>query len=259
MISLLWSAIGPIVMSMVAHFSSDTPRRGRGRPRVSSLERPIKDQLIDATVRIVGQNGATDSSSVLVAREAGVQPSTINYNFRSWAHLIAHAGKAAYLDHGATLWNHAIKAPLTPEDRLRGFITAQQDWSQRHPGWAAFFSFPHSARRASEHMFELFGEELRECFSLSHARLYRLAADVREGVVTPDNSWAETADPDQIMGDTEILAEALVVGWTSLGMTVWGARANIERMGGEPVKKLNDYARNLALEAMFERLRARRV
>lgn len=241
---------------MVAHVSSDVPRRGRGRPKADSLERPIKDQLIDATVRIVGQNGTTDASSVLVAREAGVQPSTINYNFTSWAHLIAHAGRAAYLHHGDALWNHAINAPSTPEDRLRGFITAQQDWSQQHPGWAAFFNFPHSARRASEYMFELFGEELRECFSLSHARLYRLAADVREGVVTTDNAWAEAADPDQIMADTEILAEALMVGWTSIGMMVWGSRDNIERMGGEPVRKLNGYARNMALKAMIERLRA---
>lgn len=229
--------------------------RRPGRPRADSLDKPIKDQLIRATVQIVGQNGTTDTSSVHIAREVGVQPSTINYNFASWAHLIAHAGRAAYLEHGETLWARAIDAPSTPEDRLRAFVTAQTDWAQAYPGWSAFFHFPHSAKRASGHMFDLFGDELRDCFSLSYARLYRLAADVREGVVTPDNSWAETADPERIMSDTENLAEALMVGWTSIGMVVWGARENIERMGGEPVKKLNDFARQRALDVTISRLR----
>lgn len=241
---------------MTGESVSSAPRRGPGRPRVSSLDRPIKDLLIDATVRSVGHNGTTDSSSVVVARDAGVQPSTINYNFTSWAHLIAHAGRAVYRDLVDSLWARAIEAPATPEDRLRGFLTAHQDWSEDYPGWAAFFSFPRSARRASAHMMELFGEELGDWFSLSNARLYRLAADVRDGQVTADNAWAQTADLEQIKADTDILAETVMVGWMSIGMMVWGASDNIERMGGESVRELNNYATNRAMDAMIARLKS---
>lgn len=243
-------------MMMTSYVSPPLPRRGRGRPRANSLDRPIKEQLIDATVRIVGHNGTTDSSSVLVAREAGVQPSTINYNFTSWAHLIAHAGRAVYRDLVDTLWDAAIAAPSTPEDRLRAFLTAHQDWAEQQPGWMAFFSFPRSARHASALMFELFGEELREWFSLSNTRLYRLAADVRDGVVTADNSWAETADLEKIMADTEILTETVMAGWTSIGMTVWGGSDNLARMGTDPVRILNGHATHRALEAIILRLQA---
>jgi AcrR family transcriptional regulator len=241
---------------MVVLPSSHGARRGPGRPRVGSLDRPIKELLIDATVRIVGHTGTTDSSSVVVAREAGVQPSTINYNFTSWAHLIAHAGRAAYRDLVDTLWASAIAAPATPEDRLRAFLAAHHDWSEHYPGWAAFFSFPRSARRASALMFELFGEELREWFTLSNTRLYRLAADVRDGVVTEDNFWAETADLQRIMADREILTETVMVGWTLIGMSVWGGSDNFTRMGGDSVRTLNGHATNRALGAMIERLQS---
>ncbi len=237
--------------------TTSAPRihRGRGRPRGDSLERPIKEELIDATVRIVGENGTTDSSSVLVAREAGVQPSTINYNFTSWAHLIAHAGRAVYRDLVDTLWARTIAAPSTPEDRLRAFLTAHHGWSVQYPGWAAFFGFPRSASRASSLMFELFGDELREWFSLSNTRLYRLAADVRDGVVTADNSWAETADPEQIIADTEVIANMTVLTWTSIGITVSSGPEQLEQMGGEAARITRQTVER-ALDDMIHRLRS---
>ncbi|AVG23846.1 TetR-like transcription factor [Pontimonas salivibrio] len=235
--------------------SAPKTHRGRGRPRGDSLERPIKDELIDATVRIVGENGTTDSSSVLVAREAGVQPSTINYNFTSWAHLIAHAGWAAYCDLIDSLWQRVLDAPATPEDRLRAFLLAHHQWAVEHPGWVAFFSFPRSAQRASSYMFELFGDELRERIALSNTRLYRLAADVRDGRVTADNSWAETADPEQIIADTEVIAHTTVLTWTSIGITVSSGLEQLEQMGGDAARITRQTVER-ALDDMIHRLRS---
>jgi AcrR family transcriptional regulator len=231
-------------------------RRPRGRPRANEFEKPLKDLLIAAAGEVVSKHGTTDSSARRVAERVGVQPASINYNFGSWNGLIAHAGHRTYIDYSTMIWKRVKKAPLTPEDRLKGFLNGQHSWAKERPGWAAFFNFPLSAKTASDIMFDRFGHDIRYHFELNYARLYRLAKDVHNGSVTEDNGWAEKAQREAIMADSAFLAEAIVLGWTSLGMTVWGARDQIEILGGVEARRFNDYAHELAFEAMIQRLRS---
>lgn len=233
-----------------------SPRRSRGRPRADEFEKPLKDLLIAAAAEVVSKHGTTDSSARRVAERVGVQPASINYNFGSWNGLIAHAGHSTYIDYSAWIWKRVKKAPLTPEDRLKAFLQGQHSWAKERPGWAAFFNFPLSAKTASDIMFERFGKDIRHYFELNYARLYRLAKDVHNGSVTQDNGWAEKTERDAIMSDTVFLAEAIVLGWTSLGMTVWGARDQIEILGGPEARRFNDYAETIAFDAMIQRLRS---
>ena len=233
-----------------------SPKRLRGRPKRGEFEKPLKDLLIDAAVSVVSADGTTDASARQVADAVGVQPASINYNFGSWNDLIAQAALKAYFGYSERIWSAALRAPHTPEARLTAFLREQLAWAEEESGWAAFFNFPKSAQTASDILFGRFGEQIRQGFELNYGRLYRLVRDVREGAVTDDHEWAEKAGRDAILADTDVLTEAIVVSWTSLGMQIWGSRHQVEQLGGDHLREYNARAQNLAIEKILASLKA---
>lgn len=232
--------------------------RGRGRPRKNPGHEDVRQLLIGATRELVGTIGPTDTNATKVAEAIGVKPSSINYHFGTFAHLVAAAGFQEYRGYIEDRWTRIWTLAKDPEIRLKEYVLSQQAWAKSRPGWAAFFNFPLAAQRASEMMFTEFGDDVRGLFELSYARFYRLAKDVSEGSVWDDPQWAETADPAEILADTRLLSEVVVLGWIALGMTVWGARNQEEQFGGQQVSRLNEFARDLALSTTIERLKSLR-
>jgi len=235
---------------------SPAPRRQRGRPRADEFRRPLKDLLIDAAVTIVSAGGTTDTSARQVADAVGVQPASINYNFGSWNELIAHAALRAYYGYSERIWAAALAAPKTPDARLTAFLREQLAWAEEESGWAAFFNFPKSAQTASDILFSRFGEQMRQGFELNYGRLYRLVRDVQEGTVTDDPEWAQKTGRDAILADTEVLTEAIVISWTSLGMQIWGSRHQVEQLGGDHLRDYNIRAQDLAIEKILASLKS---
>jgi AcrR family transcriptional regulator len=233
-----------------------SPKRQRGRPKKGEFEKPLKDLLINAAMAVVSTDGTTDASARQVADAVGVQPASINYNFGSWNDLIAHAALRAYVGYSERIWSAALSAAKTPEARLTAFLREQLAWAEYESGWAAFFNFPKSAQTASDILFSRFGQQMRDGFELNYGRLYRLVRDVQEGVVTDDPEWAEKTGRDAILADTEVLTEAIVVSWTSLGMQIWGSRHQVEQLGGDHLRDYNARAQNLAIETILQSLRA---
>jgi AcrR family transcriptional regulator len=233
--------------------------RGRGRPRKNPGQRDVRGKLLDATRQLVARIGPTDANATQVAAAIGAKPSSVNYHFGSFAALVAAAGIVEYEDYANHRWERVWALVPDPDVRLREFVLSQQEWAKAKPGWAAFFNFPPSAQKASEIMFAQYGDQMRALFELSYARFYRLAKDVSEGEVYPDPDWAEKADPAEILADTRLLSEVVVLGWIGLGMTVWGARNQDEKFGGAQVSRYNELAREHALETTMERLKSRGV
>lgn len=230
-------------------------KRQRGRPKKGDFSKPLKDLLIDATVSVVSREGTTDANARKVADLVGVQPASINYNFGSWNGLIAHAAVKAYYIYSDRIWNAALSADHTPEARLTGFLREQLAWAEGESGWAAFFNFPKSAQTASDILFGQFGQEIQGRFELNYGRLYRLVRDVQEGTITADPEWAQKTGRESILADTEVLTEAIVVSWTSLGMQVWGSRHQADVLGGQHLRDYNQRAQEHAIEQIISRLK----
>lgn len=241
---------------MVTQITGGGTRRSRGRPKKGEFQSPLKDLLIDATISVVSADGTTDASARQVADAVGVQPASINYNFGSWNDLIARAALKAYHQYSERIWAAALRAPKTAEERLTAFLREQLAWAEQESGWAAFFNFPKSAETASQILFTRFGQEMRQGFELNYGRLYRLAKDVKQGVVTEDPEWAQKTGRDAILADTEVLTEAIVISWTSLGMQIWGSRHQVEQLGGDHLREYNARAQNLAIEKILHSLKA---
>ena len=241
---------------MAAQNFSPSPKRQRGRPKKGEFEAPLKDLLINAAVEVVSADGTTDASARQVADMVGVQPASINYNFGSWNDLIAQAALKAYYGYSERIWSAALSAPKTPEARLTAFLREQLAWAEEESGWAAFFNFPKSAQTASDILFSRFGEQMRQGFELNYGRLYRLVRDVQEGAVTDDPEWAQKTGRDAILADTDVLTEAIVISWTSLGMQIWGSRHQVEQLGGDHLREYNARAQDLAVEKILAGLKA---
>jgi AcrR family transcriptional regulator len=235
---------------------SPATKRQRGRPKKDEFARPLKELLIDAAAEVVSVEGTTDANARQVADAVGVQPASINYNFGSWNDLIAQAALKAYYDYSERIWHAALSAEKTPEARLTAFLREQLAWAEEESGWAAFFNFPKSAQTASDILFNRFGHQMRDGFELNYGRLYRLVRDVREGVVTDDPEWAQNTGRDAILADTEILTEAIVISWTSLGMQIWGSRHQVEQLGGDHLRDYNARAQDLSIEKILQSLKA---
>jgi AcrR family transcriptional regulator len=232
-------------------------RRRRGRPRSGEFDRPLRELLIEATLTTVSLEGTTDANARRVCEVVGVQPASINYNFGSWNALIAHAALTAYYRYSAEIWDAALSSPPTPEDRLSGFLRAQVAWADRESGWSAFFNFPRSAKTASDVLFERFGRQMQEAFELNYGRLYRLVRDVKEGTVTDDPEWAQKTGRDAILADSEMLTEAIVASWTSLGMQIWSSRHQVEVLGGDHLRRYNSLAQERAIDNLIAHLKSR--
>ena len=97
------------------------PERGGAAPRTASkAER--RTQLIEATIRSIAANGLSDTTSSLVAREAGLSQGIINLHFESKDKLLL-ATLARVVDEYRALWEAALEvAGDDPASRLAALV-----------------------------------------------------------------------------------------------------------------------------------------
>lgn len=185
---------------------------------------PVRDLLLEATIKLIAQDGPTDVSARVVCDSIGVKFASVNYNFESWNGLIAQAASIVYVDYVTGLGVAVRQAPRNPEDRFRAFVAAQMDWARKMPGWGAIFNYPFSARIASRILQEKFGHLTRPHFELNVARLAQLIVDIREGSVSEFDFDVTNYPREELLADRLAIARSTMAGWTTLGMMVWVGR-----------------------------------
>lgn len=100
---------------------SASPDRGNAGPRTASkAER--RTQLIEATIRSIAANGLSDTTTSVVAREAGLSQGIINLHFETKDKLLL-ATLARVVDEYGALWEAALEAaPDDPAARLAALV-----------------------------------------------------------------------------------------------------------------------------------------
>jgi AcrR family transcriptional regulator len=108
--------------------STDTPpRRGRGRP--PQPDRP--NQIADAAIRLLAENGSRSLSHRRVDKEAGLPMGSTTHHARSRGELLLMAARrlSALSQQELKPFSESIRkmgADLTPEDVARGVMTLWQ-------------------------------------------------------------------------------------------------------------------------------------
>lgn len=214
--------------------SDYSQRRRPGRPRRDSVEVPVRDALIRATIARVAEEGPLAISARQVCVEAGVTFAAVNYNFGSWNGLLAAAGAQAYSDYIDEIWQAVLDGPQTPDERMKSFIMAQASWAARMPGWGAVLTYPVSALEIATLMRQEYPDIMVDKFQLNLARLAQLTIDVREQTITEFPYTEEDFPREQLLADLRAVTRSTSVGWSSMGMSTWLAR------GAEGIDQLDD-------------------
>lgn len=156
-----------------------------------------------------------------VCEELGCSKALVNYHFGSREGLIHQAvalGYERYVDH---LWAEAQGAGDDPVDRLLAWIDAQVDWTVANAGLAMALNF---SSLAAVHPLEFppdVHERLGACGVRNFENLALLVADARRSA-----SSEASADAQEIDEVTNAMDSA-VVGWTTLGLSVWLAGRHV--------------------------------
>lgn len=204
--------------------SENVVRRKPGRPKRDSVEVPIRESLIRATIERVAEEGPLAISARQVCFEAGVTFAAVNYNFGSWNGLLAAAGATAYSDYIDEIWEAVQAGPQTPDERFRSYIYAQAAWAAKMPGWGAVLTYPVSALGVATLMRQDYPHVMVGKFQLNLARLAQLTIDVREQSIAPFDYTVENFPREALLADKHALARSTSIGWSSMGMSTWLAR-----------------------------------
>ncbi len=119
-----------------------TSARTKSRPRTASKEER-REQLIKATIRSVARHGLPDTTTAVVAKEAGLSQGLINLHFKSKDRLLA--ATLRYLaDEYRQAWERALAASgPSAAERLAAVIGVDFDKSVCHRNklavWFAFW------------------------------------------------------------------------------------------------------------------------
>jgi AcrR family transcriptional regulator len=173
-----------------------------------------RDQLVAAAIEHLSKNGPAGLQPQEICRELGMSKALVNYHFGGREGLIAEAMVVGYEAYVAELMAAADAAGPEPLDRLMAWIDRQVEWTTDHRGLAAALDFPDVALgRQAFSMTPDLSERLAVAGARNFANLQLLVLDARGHLKRAEPGW----QPDA----TEVGLTSAVIGWITLGLSVW--------------------------------------
>jgi AcrR family transcriptional regulator len=171
-----------------------------------------RDSLVTAAIDHLSKYGPAGVQPQEICRELGISKALVNYHFGTREGLIAEAMVVAYEQYVDLLMEAVDGAGPDPVDRLFAWIDRQIEWTTDHSGLAAALDFPDAALGRTTLDPEL-EERLGVAGMRNFANLQLLVLDARTHLKRDDPSWAPNG--------TEVGLTAAVIGWITLGVSVW--------------------------------------
>ncbi len=171
-----------------------------------------RDTLIAAAVDHLSRYGPAGLQPQEICRELGISKALVNYHFGTREGLIAEAMTLGFEQYVDAVTSAVDAAGPDPLDRLFAWIDRQIEWTNEHSGLAAALDFPDAALGRSTLDPDL-AERLGTAGSRHFANLQLLVLDARKHLKAHDPAWS----PD----GTEVGLTSAVIGWMTLGVSVW--------------------------------------
>lgn len=147
-----------------------------------------------------------------ICEELGVSKALVNYHFGGRDGLITEAMVIGYERYVDSLWAAAEAAGDTPIDRLLAWIDAQVEWTSANAGLAAALNFPSVASGVPLNMDEAALERITVAGRRQFDNLQRLVGEVRR---------TAHSDGGTDHGSQQTTLDSAVIGWMTLGLSVW--------------------------------------
>jgi AcrR family transcriptional regulator len=204
-----------------------------GARRASSLYYLPVDtiqQLLLGAIEDIAQFGATRFSPVTLCARLKLPPSLVNYHFGSRMSLILDASVLAYEQY-VEGQERAIEEP-TPESQLAAWIDSQIAWTISHSGIASVLNFPgltgpSNSEFTLEHKTRLEQAAIRNMAVLSTI-VGRIQGALSDG---------ELMDQVKIQGYPKVALATAMIGWLTLGHSVWRSGHHIPTSQIDVVKQ----------------------
>lgn len=171
-----------------------------------------REALIEATLASLAIHGPAKVQPSEICEQLGLSKALVNYHFGGREGLIAESMALGYERYVDTLWAAAQAAGPDPLERLMAWFTAQVHWTVAHPGLAVALNFPHHAAGLPDPVDPEIQERLSASGSRNFTNLSVLVAGARASLRGDDQT-----------DSTGSFADAAVIGWTCLGMSIWFA------------------------------------
>jgi AcrR family transcriptional regulator len=178
-----------------------------------------KDLLVEETLNQISRDGAISVQPQQICERLGLSKALVNYHFGDRDGLILAAIVLGYERYVDTLKLAADNCMGSSVEKLLAWVQAQVDWTAANPGLAAALNFPSYASSVAPDSGSI--ERLEAAGTRNLQNLRDLIEPVR----------AESlSDPSQRTSDefqAQIIMDTALVGWLTLGRSVWGSDAHV--------------------------------
>lgn len=231
---------------MAASDRNDDGVDAKGRRERTTAVNHGRDALVEAAIRSIAVEGAARTHPKDLATSLGLSKSLVNFHFGGRDGLIAEAIATSYERYVDLVWAAAESAGSDPVARLFAWIDEQIDWTAANPGLAAALNFPFEASGVQGRFDDETTERMRAAGVRNFENLFRLVSDAR-AALRP----ATRSEPT----DMEESYDAAIVGWLTLGASVWNAGRHIPTNTSETAQHFAP-ARERMKEHIVERLKS---
>lgn len=167
-----------------------------------------REAIIAAALAHIAVDGSASFQPNEICRELGVSRSLVNFHFGSREGLIAEAMAVGYERYVHELRVATDRAGADPVDRLLAWVDRQIEWTIDNPGLAAVLNFQREASGIRSELPEPIAERLE-------------AAGTANFTFLVDLVGAAGATSGHDRGSVEFGLDGAIVGWLTLGMSVW--------------------------------------
>lgn len=179
-------------------------------PKIPRFEK--REALLEAAVDSLAELGPARVQPSDLCERLGLSKALVNYHFGGRDGLIAEAMALGYERYVETLWTAAQNAGSDPIERLMAWFSEQIVWTVANAGLAVALNFPHVAAGLPNTIAPEIEERLASSGRRNFTNLTALVKSARLHLADGDPEVDEVA-----------VADAAVIGWTCLGMSVWFA------------------------------------
>lgn len=179
-------------------------------PKIPRFEK--REALVEAALASLAALGPARVQPSDLCEELGLSKALVNYHFGGRDGLLAEAMALGYERYVETLWRAAQNAGPDPLERLMAWFTEQIHWTVANAGLAVALNFPHVAAGLPGTIAPEIEERLASSGRRNFTNLTTLVKSARLHLAQ-----------GQPKGDEVAVADAAVIGWTCLGMSVWFA------------------------------------
>lgn len=171
-------------------------------------------QLLRGAIEDIAEFGATRFSPVTLCARLKLPPSLVNYHFGSRMGLILDASVLAYEQY--VEGQETALAEATPEDQLATWIELQIAWTIKNSGIASVLNFPGLTGPSNDEFTREHQARLEEAAVKNMAVLSTIVGRI-QGVLPT----SEFMTQEKILGYPTVALSTAMIGWLTLGHSVW--------------------------------------